>query len=436
MCLTASAPAPAQTKTDLALIWDLASARAAGLVTSDEIIARCSKLLEGKEQLKREAVALLHLRRGEAYVRVKKLDQGLKDFDSACELEPKMAHARALRALTLTAVGRFDDAVSDAKKAIALDPEFALARYALGQALLDQGLVDESRDCAKAALKIDARCALAYYLLAQASAKSKADDECLKMLNKYLELRPLPDFGEPEDLYVLRASLLLRLNRPADALENVRLAQKLNPKSVKAASYMRMCYQEMHEWNLMAIAAERLVKLDPGNAEFKVDHALASAKAGTIAEAKKALEDAIRAAPKDNIRLAAAIAAVQFLVGENEKAARAFEAVLNGDPDDIGATWGLAMMLSTCSDPKYRDAVKAVKYARQAYETDKRRFGERPIALLMLADAEAEAGNFAEAIRLARKCLEVAAPECDRSEFHRRIELFGKKQPYRYLVPE
>jgi tetratricopeptide (TPR) repeat protein len=404
-------------------------------ISSEEIVKHCSDVLASRDKHGAETVAHALLVRGEVYYRLGKLGDALTDFDALCKLKPKMGQARSRRALTLAAMARMDDAINCAKEAVALEPKLAANHAALGELLRLQGKLDDALASAKTALEIDPDLAVGYYLCALIANAQGDGKESLKMVNRYLEKRPLPDLAEPDHPYLFRGWLLLGASRPADALNNFFLGRKLNPSSPAAALGILYSYSDLRKWHLSAKAAEQLVKLAPNVPEYHLYQSYAQAKIGANQPARKSMEEAVRRAVEPNAQFTAHKGSVHFLLGEYSLALECFDSALEVDKDCSVAIAGKSLMLATCAEAKYRDGAEARKLARRDYDQEKGKRPDHCSTFLLLADAEAECGNSQEALRLARKALEHAGPDREHGEFLERIKLFENKKPYRYVVP-
>ena len=101
---------------------------------------------------------------------------------------------------------------------------------------------------------------------------------------------------------------------------------------------------------------------------------------------------------------------------------------LNG-PDLAEAYRGIAWILATCPDVKYRDGQRAIASATRVCElTD----WKDANSLDVLAAACAEAGDFDTAIKWQERALELPPNDAeDRSEWEARLGLYKAKRPYR-----
>jgi Flp pilus assembly protein TadD len=94
--------------------------------------------------------------------------------------------------------------------------------------------------------------------------------------------------------------------------------------------------------------------------------------------------------------------------GQQTEAIAHFQKALETDPNDAEACNNLAWLLATTSDSSLRDGAKALALAQHAGELAGR---EDPMILQTLAAAEAETGNYREAIASARRALELAVKQ-------------------------
>jgi tetratricopeptide (TPR) repeat protein len=103
-----------------------------------------------------------------------------------------------------------------------------------------------------------------------------------------------------------------------------------------------------------------------------------------------------------------------------------YETAIGLNPTDPQPYDVEAYLLSVCPMPKYRDAQKAIGYAKKACELTQWKEAE-PIGTL--AAAYAEAGQFEEAINFQTKAAEIDPKAVD----EKRLVLYQQKQPFRDL---
>jgi tetratricopeptide (TPR) repeat protein len=119
-------------------------------------------------------------------------------------------------------------------------------------------------------------------------------------------------------------------------------------------------------------------------------------------------------------------------IGRFDEAARHYREALSFHPDWSVAMNDLAWLLATSEEPKIRDGAEGVRLAKRACELT----GYRDVNNLdTLAASSAEAGNFAEAIRMEQATLELGRSSnlnaAQLRDFQNRLELYRKNLPYR-----
>jgi serine/threonine-protein kinase len=100
-------------------------------------------------------------------------------------------------------------------------------------------------------------------------------------------------------------------------------------------------------------------------------------------------------------------------------------------PDASGSLNDLAWFLATCPEDKFRNGKRAVEVAAKACELTQ----HKDFSLVdTLAAAHAEAGDFAQAVKLQQQTIDLAKGQADDEnlkELNARLELYKKSQPYR-----
>jgi len=155
---------------------------------------------------------------------------------------------------------------------------------------------------------------------------------------------------------------------------------------------------------------ERALRLRDGNvaAHFGLGRALA-AKQKTdpaIFHFQKALS-----IQPDNIGASNDLGVMFASKGEIREAISAWQQSLSFDPDNADAANNIAWVRATATDPGLREGREALELAQRALRSG----GENPVALRTLAAAQAENGQFAEAIATCRRGEELAQKNGDRA---------------------
>ena len=174
---------------------------------------------------------------------------------------------------------------------------------------------------------------------------------------------------------------------------------------------------------------ERALRLRDGNvaAHFGLGRALA-AKQKTdpaIFHFQKALS-----IQPDNIGASNDLGVMFASKGEIREAISAWQQSLSFDPDNADAANNIGWVRATVADPDLRDGREALELAQRALRSG----GENPVALRTLAAAQAENGQFAEAIATCRRGEELAQKSGDRAmaeSLHNCAESFRRGEALR-----
>ena len=178
------------------------------------------------------------------------------------------------------------------------------------------------------------------------------------------------------------------------------------------------------------IAREKRADAKRARAQAKLHHETAEFHAGLkqkylAAAARPWLSIGPDPPPPDPIRRAF----FWYERGDHRRTVSAYREALKVDPTDGQALNGLAGLLATCPDSKYRNGRLAVELATRACE---RVQWAQPRYMDTLAAAYAEAGDFGSAVCLEREAVAcLPAGDTNRAAFRGRLQLYENKEPYR-----
>ena len=92
----------------------------------------------------------------------------------------------------------------------------------------------------------------------------------------------------------------------------------------------------------------------------------------------------------------------------------------------------LSMMLYSCPDASVRDEQEAVEAAQKACELTG---WKEPLCLVTLADANAESGDFKQAVKCEKQALAMTDwPAPERAGMQQRLELYQEGKPYHEAI--
>lgn len=279
-----------------------AASHAASTDDLARVIDLCDRGLQAKPTAKtlqslQRLAAWAHNRRGEILADSQRLDEALRDFQAAIELDPKCSLAIHNRGVTFAQRNQYAAALRDFNRVIELNPGLAVAyrnRAELLSALdrTQDALADYDR--AITSLPNDA----ALYL-ARASAKQRLGDfaGAAADIERALKLTS----NDPAAL-VQRGNLAADQGRFADAEKDFRQAIQLNSKLAEAhrslAWLQATCPDAKFRKPDQALAAaERAAELSPDDYQFIDTLAAAEASCGDFVKAAELQQKALTLAP-------------------------------------------------------------------------------------------------------------------------------------------
>ncbi len=86
--------------------------------------------------------------------------------------------------------------------------------------------------------------------------------------------------------------------------------------------------------------------------------------------------------------------------------------------------------MAACPEAKFRDGKKAIQLSTLACELTR---WKNPVVLDTLAAAQAEAGDFAAAVKWQLSAIERLPDERQKTDYRSRLALYQAKQPYRQV---
>jgi tetratricopeptide (TPR) repeat protein len=258
--------------------------------------------------------------------------------------------------------------------------------------LIDEGDERAAFDDFARAINSDPACWSAYQNRAITYATYGQHDDAFRDFATAIELNP-----DTADLYRNRAELHAQLGRWLAAEEDLSRAIAVAPTDGDLRALRGEFYQRQGKSELAAAEFDAAVTLESTSASALTHRASLAAR-----------------------------------IGDYDRAIIDYDAALQRDPYHAATYQGVAWLLSTCPDARYRDSKKALEAASRA-----RRFGAAndPVVLDAVAAAHASAGNFDSAIQLAQQAASLASPAL-RAEIQRRISLYQARQPYRCAASE
>jgi tetratricopeptide (TPR) repeat protein len=239
-----------------------------------------------------------------------------------------------------------------------------------------------------------------------------------------------------KDNYIAHINLgvTLELDGKLDeAIREDRAAEAIAPDRYQIHNNLADCLD--HAGRPTEAMAEYLeaIRLNPNLAEFHNSLGIVLAELGRYDEAEIALTNAIRldpASPWSHFEMAKAL----LKQGRDAAAVAELYAALQHAPDDVQILTYSAHVLAAIPDPQVRDGKTALTLATQA---NNQTGGGQAVVLNALGMAQAETGDFSNAIVVTRQALDFAdAAQLEKlqplqNQLHQELQLYSNRQPWR-----
>ena len=318
-----------------------------------------------------------------------KLEEAIEHYDKALAVREDYALHLDLGQL-LDARRRPDEAMKHFARAAEMAPNAAAAQLALGGALLKAGRYADAGDRFQRAIAIDDRLAEAHRGLGTALAKLNQPERAITELGRAVDLSP-DDFVAREHL----AFALLTAGRLGEAIDQY----------------------------------EKLLAAQPNLADAHNNLAVALAKTNKLDEAIIHFAAAVRLEPTAARHYNLASQLIRR--GADRDAVAHFRQAMRLRPDWPAPMAECAWVLATADDDKLRNAHEALTLAGKACELTG---WKEPDIMDALAAAQAEAGQFGQAVMTAQRAHLLAMQRGDTGQAGRidkRLDLYKAGKPCR-----
>ncbi len=418
--------------------------------------------------------AVAHYNRGNAYADKKEYDKAIEDYSEAIRLDPKYAAAYTNRGTTWQDKKEYDKAVADYDRAILIDPKYALAFYDRGNAYYTTKEYDKAIEDYSEAIRLDPKDADAYVNRGVAYFDKEEYDKAIEDYSEAIRLDPnnrlqAPPLDDPKNaaLFTRRGTAYANKKEYDKAVADYDRAILIDPKYALAFYDRGNAYYTTKEYDKAIEDYSEAIRLDPKLADAYVNRGVAYVDKKEYDKAIEDYSEAIRLDPKyaadaytnrgtayakkkeydkaiedysEAIRLDPKYAAAYTNRGltyvdkkEYDKAIEDYSEAIRLDPKDARPCGCLAWLLATCPKDSVRDGNKAVEYATKACELSEWKNANKSAFLLdILAAAQAETGNFEEAVKWQNKVIELGYDDKEKTEKARqRLKLYEEGKPYR-----
>jgi len=205
-------------------------------------------------------------------------------------------------------------------------------------------------------------------------------------------------------------------------------ALRNRPDYARAHRGLGNLHAKLARWKEARAHFTQLVKLEESDAGARYALAVCHQRLGEAGEARKEFEKTVELQP-NHVRGLDALARIARSEGDAAAAIGYFRAMLRAAPGSADARNNLAWMLATSRDEAVRNGAEALELATQLVREEL-----KPRYLDTLAAAQAEMGQFREAVETVRQAVELARDaqdEATAAEIEKRIPLYERGEPFR-----
>ena len=394
--------------------------------------ARLQLLPGGQAQLALDSVETVlneleddDLRLAEAYLvqasLQKEPEQRLASLNKALDVDPEHSDARQQRAFINLGLKNFEDAIKDLETILETDTENMTVAVALAEALVQSDKFDDAIAVVDGIIKVRPKNSAGYELKAELYLTAEKFDEAIEQLNKAIEINPKSVSG-----LLTRARLSIIKGETEDAKKDIGRVQQLQPNSPQALLLLSAVYEQEEKYGDAARLLEQLLEFNPANTQLRMQLAMNYSMGDFHDAAIGEFSKVIRQDPKN--WLAKYSRADTYLnVGKHKEAIADYEAALEINREYDNLLNNLAWVLSTSPVDDVRDGKRAVELALKACEVSNY---EKPHILSTLAAAYAESGDFKNAVKWAKKAVEIGREDIQEQLEHE-LKSYSKKKPWR-----
>ena len=193
-----------------------------------------------------------HVAKGDDFLESGQLDEAIREYNKAVNLDPKLALAYAGRGEAYRREGQYDTAITDATKAAALDPRPAFAYAVRGEAYRQKRDYDAAIADLSKAIELDRKAVAPFNNRGAAYAAKGQYDAAIADLNRAIELD-----AKSAPTYANRAAVYLNKNAYDLALADASKAIELDPKLAVAYSIRARAYLAKGECDRAAADAHK-----------------------------------------------------------------------------------------------------------------------------------------------------------------------------------
>tara|TARA_R110002111_G_scaffold248400_1_gene312057 strand:+ start:79165 stop:80199 length:1035 start_codon:yes stop_codon:yes gene_type:complete len=238
---------------------------------------------------------------------------------------------------------------------------------------------------------------------------------------EYLRKHPSDAWG-----YMNRGLAWAAVGNCDNAITDYTKAIRLDSKYAIAYYNRGNCWADKGEFDKAIKDYTKVIQLDPKDAVAFNNRGVTWAGAG---ELDKAIQDYSKAIWLDS-QFAYAYSnrgSIWNIKREYAKAVNDYAEGIRLDSQDVSACNEFAWLLATCPETVFRDGLDAVILGENLCELSE---WKEAGYINTLAAAYAEFGDFDQAVKYQKRCIEQLYKDVDKDEYTERLKLYGEGKPY------
>jgi tetratricopeptide (TPR) repeat protein len=350
-----------------------------------------------------------HLSRAEILCFEGSFDRAITDITEAIRLQPNNGFLYCKRAYVWGGLSKDENALADYETGLRLAPKTDWAYVARGIILESKGKTELAIADFDKAIQLNARRDEAFIHRAYAKLRLGNGAAALKDATEAVRIAPTSSLA-----HTALGIALEETGKFDQAGDNFNTAVALDPKSGDSFWWRGYHWERQSKFELALADYTEALRLQPKNPSFYYTRSRVSWEKGDLALAKSDLDEAIRQLPEfgDAYLLRSFMWAPTH---EYDRALADLEMAIRHDGKlEFVVAAHRSWILATCPEARFRDGRKAIENAqvllrhlKASNSPDQR--SERAAEIIM-AVAQAEAGDFDPAITSLRRALEIEIP--------------------------
>ncbi|MGC3958708.1 MAG: tetratricopeptide repeat protein [Verrucomicrobiota bacterium] len=326
----------------------------------------------------------------------------ISEFEAQLTVRPNYVPSYIALGVCYELLSQHEKAQEYYAQTLQVAPDHALANYAIGLAAAERGQFQTAANHFRLTLAQDPNHPQALISLAKVWLILNEHGENVKLL------QPKTTSASPADQNAILGNALAALGQQAAASQCFTNAIRMEPGLPERYTREGKTFFAKGQMDVASAWFYLVARLEPNSAEANEQLGTLLAAVGKLSEATSYFEKALSIKPSAKVYYNLAL--VKALTSDDQATLSNLEHSIQLEPDRAETLNELAWMLATHPKPEFRDGRRAVALAERVCENTKeletRYWGT-------LDAAYAEAGRYADAIRIAEKTVALARAKAE-----------------------